>query len=196
VSPQNSSSAPVTAVVQRRIRAGAEPRFEELMQGFIGFALKHPGHLSINVMRPSNGSREYTVVDLFASEESRRAFTACPEYLEWRGRLLEVSVDEPTIQEMGGLGGWFTLPDRPHRLPPPKYKMAILVFTKVYPLTQVLPPILRPAIGAWPGWLAGLVIASLIVASLTWVVMPNLTRLFENWLFPDSDPGVQHEHAS
>jgi antibiotic biosynthesis monooxygenase (ABM) superfamily enzyme len=48
----------ITAVVRRRIKAGSEALFEVLMQEFMAFALKQPGHLSINVIRPSQGSHD------------------------------------------------------------------------------------------------------------------------------------------
>jgi hypothetical protein len=35
----------------------------------------------------------------------------------------------------------------------------------------------------------GAVIAALIVVSLTWIVMPVLTRAFEKWLFPAHEGG-------
>jgi len=183
MSNASPSSTTLTAVVRRRVRPGAEARFEELMGGFMSFALKHPGHLGINVMRPSNGSREYTVVDVFATEQSRRAFVAQPEYADWRDRLLEVSEGDPVIQEMGGLAAWFALPNRPPRRPPPRYKMAIVTLLGVYPLSMLVPLLVRPVGQFLPGWLAGLVIASIIVVTLTWIVMPTLTRLLEGWLF-------------
>jgi antibiotic biosynthesis monooxygenase (ABM) superfamily enzyme len=182
-----TSSEPLTAVVRRQIKLGSETRFEELMREFVGFALKQPGHLGITVLRPSRGSREYTVVDSFVDAQARHAFTSSPEYAEWRARLLEVSESEPAIQELGGMAGWFTLPNRPPRTPPPKYKMALVTLLGVYPLSMLFPVLVRPLAGTLPAWLIGLIIAALIVMSLTWIVMPNLTRLLEKWLFTPED---------
>jgi antibiotic biosynthesis monooxygenase (ABM) superfamily enzyme len=183
VNIEPSSSEPVTALVRRRIKPGCEQRFEELMQEFVRFVLQQPGHLSITIVRPTEGSRDYTVVDHFTGEQARRAFTSSPEYAEWRNRLVEVTEGEPTISEMGGLAPWFTLPDRPVRLPPPMYKMAVVTLMGVYPLSLLFSGMMERLAGAWPFWLTGLVIAALIVISLTWVVMPILTRLMEKWLF-------------
>src|SRR5262245_7110666 len=118
------SLEPVTAIVRRRIRTGAEARFEALMQEFMAFGLRQPGHLGINVVRQSRDSRDYTIFDRFATEGDRRRFTASPEYVSWMERLREVSEGEPAIEEMSGLAFWFTLPDRPARRPPPQFKMA------------------------------------------------------------------------
>ena len=176
----------ITAVVRRRIKAGAETKFEVLMQEFMAFALKQPGHLSINVIRPSQGSHDYTVMDHFASEEDRRRFTSSIEYHDWMRRLRDVSETDPEIQEMGGLAFWFTPPDKPLRHPPSNIKMSAVTLLGVYPLSMLFPALVNPLTPGWPLWLQGLIIAALIVASLTWAVMPALTRLFEKWLFGSS----------
>ena len=179
----------VTAVVRRRIKWGLEAEFESLMQEFMPFVLRQPGHLGINVIRHSLGSREYTVLDRFATDDHRRRFTALPEYRSWMTRLREVSEADPEIDEMGGLAFWFTLPGRPPRKPPPKIKMALVTLLGVYPLSMLFPAMVIPKTPSWPNWIQGAVIASLIVASLTWVIMPALTRVFETWLFPSQEGG-------
>lgn len=159
------------------------------MQEFVVDMLRHPGHLGINMIRPMANSRDYTILNGFASEADRRRFTASDEYRHWMQRLREVSEADPEIEERTGLAFWFTIPGRPPRHPPPRPKMALLTLAGVYPLTMLIPRLLVPLTPAWPHWLRGLLIAALIVASLTWVIMPNLTRLFEPWLYPPEKKG-------
>ncbi|MBY0504489.1 MAG: antibiotic biosynthesis monooxygenase [Bryobacteraceae bacterium] len=174
---------PVTAIARRRIKPGHEAKFEELMQEFIGFVLRQSGHLGINVLRGSSDSREYTVLDRFASPEDRQRFTASPEYREWMQRLGAVSAACPEVQEMGGLAFWFDLPHQPPGRPP-KVKMAFLTLLGVYPLSMWYPKLVAAILPGQSGWERGLVVATLIVVTLTWIVMPALSRLFERWLFP------------
>jgi hypothetical protein len=174
---------PLTAVVQRRIKEGAQPQFEALMQEFIAFVLRQPGHVGINVIRPSQGSRDYTVLDRFATEQDRRAFTSSAGYRDWMLRLRDVSETDPEIREMGGIAFWFTPPDRPVWRPPSTIKMAAVTLLGVYPLSMLFPAVVIPLTPGWPSWLQGLIIAGLIVVTLTWLVMPGLTRLFKKWLF-------------
>jgi antibiotic biosynthesis monooxygenase (ABM) superfamily enzyme len=183
---ETNVSQQITAVIRRRIKAGAEPKFEALMQEFMAFGLKQPAHLGINVIRPSQGSRDYTVIDRFATEEDRHRFTSSAEYREWMRRLRDVSEADPEIQEMGGLAFWFTLPDKPLRHPPSRIKMAAVTLLGVYPLSMLFPALVNPLTPHWPLLLRGLIIGALIVSSLTWAVMPALTRLFEKWLFGSS----------
>jgi antibiotic biosynthesis monooxygenase (ABM) superfamily enzyme len=174
-------------VVRRRIKAVDVIHYEELMQEYMRFVLQQPGHLGITVLRPSDGSRVYTVVNRFVDQQARRSFTDSPRYKEWQARFREISEGDPDIEELGGLAAWFTIPNRPSRRPPPKHKMAAVTLLGVYPLSMLFARTVPPILAGWPAWLVSLVIATLIVTSLTWLVMPNLTRVFEKWLFPKQD---------
>ena len=175
----------VTVIVRRRTRPGCEADFEKAMQEFICFALSSPGNRGIHVLRSEQGHpRDYTVVDRFADRDARRAFTASAPYKDWMVRLRALTEEEPHIQEMEGLSGWFTLPDQPHAHPPPKPKMALVTFLGVYPLTSVLPPFFVGLLPAWHPLLRNVLATGLIVTLLTWVVMPFLTKLLRRWLFP------------
>lgn len=182
--PEDSS---VTVVVRRRTKPGCEVTFESAMQEFIAFALASPGNRGIHVLRSDQANpREYTVVDRFNDAGARKAFTSSDCYKEWMLRLKELTEGDPHIEEMGGLSGWFTLPDKPHAKPPTKPKMALVTFLGVYPLTALLPPFFKKLLPAWHPLLLNVLVTGLVVASLTWVVMPFLTKLFRRWLFPSA----------
>ena len=174
----------VTVVVRRRTKPGCEATFEEEMRRFIDFALAFPGNRSIHVLRSDQSNpREYTVVDRFADMDARRAFTSTEDYKTWMVRLRELTEEDPHIEEMEGLAGWFTIPGQPARKPPPKPKMALVTFIGVYPLTSLLPPLFRKLLPGWHPLALNVIVTGLIVALLTWVIMPNLTKLFRKWLF-------------
>lgn len=178
----------ITVVVRRRVKPGREVEFEAAMREFIGFALAAPGHLDIHVLRPAGtGPADYTVVDKFATAEARHAFKESSAYQEWMERLKALTEGDPQIEEMGGLAGWFTLPERPNAKPPPKYKMAFVTFLGVYPLATVLSRFFGNLLSAWHPLLLGVVVNVAVVGMLAWVVMPLLTRIFARWLFAKTD---------
>lgn len=155
------------------------------MREFIVFALSFPGNRGINVLRSEQANpREYTVVDRFADASSRKAFRSSEAYRQWMLRLGALTQTEPHIEEVGGTSGWFTLPEKPHALPPPRWKMAVVTFVGVYPLTSILPPLFRQMLPGWHSMALNLIVTGLVVACLTWLVMPGLTRVFRKWLFP------------
>lgn len=173
----------LTVVVRRRIKPGAEAKFEGAMHEFIRFALGFPGNRGINVVRPGAGSLEYTVVDRFADARARESFKASPDYREWMRRLRELSESDPYIEEQSGLGGWFTPLTAPRPSMPSQLKMAVVTFLGVLPLTAALPPLFAWLLPTWHPQLANVVVTALIVAALSWPVMPLLTRLFGPWLY-------------
>ncbi|MBE2214588.1 MAG: antibiotic biosynthesis monooxygenase [Opitutaceae bacterium] len=181
--PATLEKDPITVVAHRRVKPGCESAFETAMREFTTFALEQPGNLGLHVLRPSPPeSRDYTVVARFADAEARRSFKATSEYAAWMRHLREFCEQDPYIEEMSGLAGWFTLPDRPHKAPP-RWKMAAVTFLGVYPLAALIPPVAKRAFPDWPPLLLNVPINLVVVASLAWVVMPILTRIFARWLF-------------
>lgn len=179
---------PVTVIVRRRVKAGCNSDFEAAMREFIAFALSFPGHRDIHVLRPDHADGgDYTVVDKFADAGARHAFKTSAAYSKWMQRLAALTEGDPHIEEMGGLAGWFTLPEGTHARPPSRPKMAAVTFLGVYPLTSTLPPLFSGALPGWHPLLVNLVTTGVIVASLTWLIMPLLTRAFAPWLFPKDE---------
>jgi antibiotic biosynthesis monooxygenase (ABM) superfamily enzyme len=82
---------------------------------------------------------------------------------------------------------WFSLPYLKAQIaltPPPKWKMAIVVFISAYIITSISRSILTPFIGQWPIWTTSVVYTSILVVSLTFFAMPIMSRLFRRWLYP------------
>jgi len=67
---------------------------------------------------------------------------------------------------------------------PPRYKLALLTWIAAYPVITVILRLLGPEMADWPLELRTLVLSVLMVATLTWLVMPGLTRLLRSWLRP------------
>jgi len=64
----------------------------------------------------------------------------------------------------------------------PRYKLALLTWFAAYALITSFLALFGPAIADWPLALRTLILSSTMVAALTWVIMPRLTRLFRCWL--------------
>jgi antibiotic biosynthesis monooxygenase (ABM) superfamily enzyme len=183
--PPPTEDSSVTVIVRRRTKPGCETDFEGVMREFVAFALACPGNRGLHVLRSEQGNpREYTVVDRFADAAARKAFTASAPYKEWMTRLRALTEEEPHIEQMGGTSGWFTLPGKPHATPPPRWKMALVTFLGVYPLTATFPRFFKYLLPEWHPLLVNVIVTGLIVASLTWIVMPALIPVFRRWLFP------------
>jgi antibiotic biosynthesis monooxygenase (ABM) superfamily enzyme len=174
----------LTVVVHRRVKPGHEAEFEVAMGEFTTFAASFPGHRGIAILRPGDkDAREYVIVDHFDDLAARQLFKNSPAYGEWMHQFRELSLDDPNIEELEGLASWFTLPERSRSVPPPKWKMGAVTFLGVYPLTSFLPRFFAYLLPGWPPLALNLVVTAVVVSSLTWAIMPFLTRRLAPWLF-------------
>ena len=67
---------------------------------------------------------------------------------------------------------------------PAALKLALLTWVASYPVITVILGLLGPELATWPLGLRTLVVSVLMVATLTWLMMPALTRLVRPWLRP------------
>ena len=113
------------------------------------------------------------------------AFRTSPEYLEWNQFALDLTEGSGRAEELCGLETWFTLPGQPLR-PLPQWKMAIATYLGVLPVVMFLSLTLGPLIGSWGFIAKNVVFNALVVALLTWAVMPIITRALHRWLHPEA----------
>ncbi len=178
-----SQTEPITVSITRTAKPGCETAFERALHEFVQRSLTLPAQLGVHIMRPAPGnvSREYGIVRKFASREALAAFRTSPEYLDWNQTALDLTEGSGRVEELCGLESWFTLPGEPLRRLP-KWKMAVATFLAVFPVAMILNLTLGPVIRSWPLLLSNAVFNACVVALLTWVVMPLVTRLLQNWL--------------
>ena len=180
----NENDSRLTVVVARRIRGGHEDEYERTMRDFVAWSLTQPGHEGLHVLRPSRGERDYTVVSSFRDAAARSAYTGSSEYAGWMARFALLTEGDPRIRELTGLEGFVTMPGHALRRPPPR-KLAVATFLGVLPTSLFLGEALSPRIAAWPFLARAAAFSLAMVALLTWIVMPLVTRALHGWLFPE-----------
>jgi uncharacterized protein len=86
----------------------------------------------------------------------------------------------------GTIADAFDGPKKHPSTAPPKYKLALLTWTAAYAIITLTLALLGSTMAHWPLALRTLFLSALMVATLTWLVMPGLTRLLRRWLFTPS----------
>lgn len=176
---------PVTVVVSQLVKPGCEQAYEQWMRGIANEAIKFEGHLGINKIRPQKGSRpEYVTIFKFNCYANLKKWMVSDVRAQWLAKSNQLVQNPPDVQLLNGMETWFTLPGKPLKSPPPRYKMAILTWVVVYVLFNILTYVLAPLIRFYPAFVGQLLISLLMVVLLTYVVMPRITRIFYNWLYP------------
>lgn len=168
--------------ITRRVRPGCEAEFQAALREFFQSSFAHAGVWGASMLTPPPGSdtREFGILRTFANEEERDAFYASPMFQAWEERARTLTEGEPEYRQLHGLEAWFRSPHHP----PPRWKMAAATFLGVFPLAMVLNLMLGPAIQSWNFVLRNAAFNACVVALLTWVVMPFITRLLHGWLDP------------
>jgi uncharacterized protein len=178
-------TAPITVLVTRRVLPGRAAEFEALMDGMTDAAKRFPGHLGCHQIKPgASGDRSYHALFAFDSQAHLQAWLDSPERASWLTRIAAVTFGENSTRMLCGLEGWFALPSQQVKAPPPRYKMALLAWSGIFPLVLVLTTVVGPVLRPVGTVLSVLAITFLVVVCMTWAVMPVLTRLMAWWLYP------------
>ena len=179
------ADAPLTVAVTRVVRAGREHEFEQALHAFVAASVPGKGQLGVHVIRPAPGdsSRRYGILRRFTDARARDAFYTSEAFAEWERSVKPLTEGERSVESISGLEAWFTPPGTAV-VPPPRWKMALVTLLGVYPLSLILPPAMHRLFGNLPHALVVLVTAACMVTALTWLVMPNLSKLLHSWLHP------------
>jgi len=177
-------AAPVTRIARRRARTGREAEYEALIREMFGLMRGVPGFLGADLIPPEERGGDYQVVVRFASETDLQAWDACPARDEIHLRMREVAEGEPEFRSLSGLEAWFTPAVVPASMHPPRLRMAVVTWLGIFPTVSLVLWLVAPLLQALPFLPRTAVLTALIVAIMTWGVMPRLTRLMRGWLAP------------
>lgn len=172
---------PIHVAITRRVRPGCEADFQQALREFFRTSFAHGGVLGATMIAPlsDSDSREFGILRTFANEKERDDFYASPIFKAWEEKVGPLTEAGSWVQRpLHGLEAWFRSPQSP----PPRWKMAVATFLGVFPVAMILGMTVGPAISSWPFILRNAVFNACVVALLTWLVMPFVTRILKGWL--------------
>ena len=177
---------PVTIIVKRRPKPDRIEDFEKVMSGTTKDAMSFEGHLGANIIRPTSAGDYYRIVFKFDSMRHYLAWEGSEVREQWMKRYAEVEQGEQELEILSGLETWFTMTGEEALVPPPKYKMMIIVWMSIFPLTLLLHYCLVPFISELDTVLQMVITSLTLVTLMTYVVMPIMAKLFHRWLHCNS----------
>jgi len=175
----------VHVAITRRVKSENIQDFERLLAKFVSQSLNIPGSRGVHLLYPPPGAdlQEYGILRSFASAADRDAFYTSKLYRDWLAQVAPLIEGGPIFRELHGLETWFR---DEHFADPPVWKMALLTFIAVWPVSMAIPAILNPWLGKIaPALFAGAVALGIVLV-LTWVAMPLLVKLARPWLQSNS----------
>ncbi|WP_420146737.1 antibiotic biosynthesis monooxygenase [Spirosoma sp.] len=179
-----ADSAVTTIIVQRPLRQQIQA-YENWLTEIVPLAQQAAGHRGVNVIRPHGQSDEYTIVLHFDSEVNLRNWLDSSNRKRMIEKVRPMLNEDEKIDIKTGLEFWFTPPQSPKKAPP--YKQFLVTLSAIFPLSYFIPQLLAPAVQEVPflsiPLLKSFLTSSIIVALMTFVIMPRYVRLVAKWLY-------------
>jgi antibiotic biosynthesis monooxygenase (ABM) superfamily enzyme len=183
--PGDGGPRSVAFIITHTIRAGEEERYESWLADIFQASSSYPGYLGRQIFRPAPAGRKYTSILRFDNLDNLNGWAGSDTRSEFISRVADLLEQGDDVQIRTGLDFWFT----PETVKPPKrWKQFALTVSAVYPLSLLIPLlVLRPLIKLVPllghNLIKSLIMAITLTGMLTFVIMPNYTRLVKRWLF-------------
>ena len=172
-----------TIAILHRVKPGQTQAFEATLKQVIQQAQTFEGYEGIQIIAPAGAQKEYLLLVRFdqllhyqrweASEARQKGAAALQPYLQ----------EASEIRYQEGLEFWFTPVADASPRAPTKWKMALLTWLVIYPLILILSALAGQYLAFLaPAWRM-LLVSMLLVTTMTYVLMPQITRIFAFWIF-------------
>lgn len=130
----------------------------------------------------NEGSRDFHVVHQFDTRRDLRSWLDSDERRRWLRHARELAATRTAVQHRTGLETWFHVPSEATMRPPPRWKMWLISLVAVYPLTLAFQAFIVPLTASWPLPLRAAMFPLVLLTTMTYVVMPLVTRMLRRWL--------------
>lgn len=175
----------VTMINTRHVKAGCEREFEAWLQEYARVAERQPGHLGMNVVRPTSAKpREYTVIANYDSPDHLAQWLHSEEHTRWLAEGRQWLDADPETQVRTGLETWFTPVGGEAMVPPPRWKMFLVAWLAAWAIVWILDIVYAPIIAPLFVGLRAMLFTVVIIGLMTFVVMPFLTKVLSTFLYP------------
>ena len=187
INPIESDDPSVTVDVVLSVRQSCQEEFERILTEMIDAAAMFKGHLGVNVFRPSGSSNlEYRVVFKFDHIKNFQQWESSEIRKGYLQQINQLILDSGRFQIITGLETWFTLSTNKAIVPPPRYKMFILSWATIFIIVNLINLLIVPHLQFLPPLLRTFITLGTIVFTMTYIVMPRITKLFAKWLYSKS----------
>lgn len=176
---------PVTAVIARRPAPGKDSELRAWAEEFTEAASAFDGYVESRVFPPTPPDNEDLVIAMtFDTADHLAVWERSAIRAQFRQRALALVSGRPRAYAASGLEA--ILSGRPGEpvVPPPRWKMAIVIMIAVYPFSVLLQWLLAPHLGAWPLLLRVIPSTLLLPAYVAYLGAPTVSRILRSWLQP------------
>jgi uncharacterized protein len=175
----------VTVIIKRSIKKGCQQEFETLISESEKVLVDFTGYNGLQVFNDHKTSHT-TMVYQFDTEKHLDKWLSSKQKQDFWTKMDQISLSMD-FEKLTGLEYWFNYSADIHTQPPKKYKMVLASVLAIYPL-QLL--VISPALEVVnynlrfiPSLLTSLIAVFFSVTILTYLIMPQVTLILEDWLY-------------
>jgi antibiotic biosynthesis monooxygenase (ABM) superfamily enzyme len=183
-----STEHAVIMLISRRVKVGSEVSFEQICHDMMAAASKFAGYVGSQLVHPGEEpDLEDPLFHVMLAFDSAEHLNLWKHSSERRLGLAaaQTHIEGSThVRHITGLAHWFKVPGVSPIQAPPKWKVAVVTWLGICPTVYLLFLLLGPLLAPWPLLTRTMLLTVLVVAAMTWLVAPQLTRTFKSWLYP------------
>ncbi len=156
----------VTFVISRNIKPGYEKEYDDWLRRYLAIETKAPGYLGTTIIM--SGGTKSAIRYIIQRYEDKASMTAWKDSQQSLNLIEEANnYSIPHYESSTCIETWFTLPDLKTMVPPPRWKMAIVVFIAAYGISSLSRYILTPYLGEWPILSSTIIFTGILVEGIT-----------------------------
>lgn len=173
----------IIVLVNHVIETDARPAFLEALKVLLGGLAEVPGASGYKVFQEEEGACvRITVLQRFDSAEAHEAWLQSEKFLKWRQSVESLHPKLEHVRSYSGIEALFAAGQSQDA--PPRWKMSVVLFLAVFPLSLALSHWFGKALASTPPLLGALISSPIMVVLMTYVMVPLLTKAFSGWLQP------------
>ncbi|MBC7898531.1 MAG: antibiotic biosynthesis monooxygenase [Saprospiraceae bacterium] len=179
-----TNSEGTVLVLEHIVKRGREKRYEKWLTDISAVLKAAPGFIGREVFPPSLPDRPYIIVIRFETGSALREWLDSAEHiaLRFESRDMLDQSDRPSVAS--GFDLWLAPEPNPKR-----YKLLLITVAAIFLLSLLMPRVLEQLFDTMAPNLknstaSGLIQTAIIVALMSYAVMPHLTHWLRRWLLP------------
>lgn len=167
---------PMTLLVARRVEPEHYLAFIDWLHEGQRLAAEFPGYLGSGMLAPPPGDNEFQMIFRFSDPDSMAAWEHSAPRQAWlqRGQGL---FDHPHEHRALGLDGWFNEATRP-----PRWKQSLVIWLAFFPVSLLFNLLFGGYLSDWSLLSRVFVTTVALTPLMTYLVIPQVTRLLAPWL--------------
>lgn len=173
-----------TLLTSHLIGPESEPHLRAWVGRVTGAASAFPGHLGDGLFRSTEGIETWVLIHRFRDHKSAQDWMNSSE----RAALFDGGEadhqSDGSPRELSGMETWCTSRGDATTVVPPRWKMALVAFAAILPISLIGNGLLGPTMSALPLLARVLILALLFSTLMTYFLMPTVTSLLRRWLYP------------